>query len=359
MRHKSIVVVVLFALFLAPAFGAKISYDHVVKDVSTQLSSAVKADVKVAFVDFESESIQFSNRFIADVERTLINSDVIVLERSNLDALIKELEFQTSGLVADEQAVSIGHMVGAQMIIVGSARNMVSYYQVDIKLIDLETTLVRRHLTYDISYDTELRNIIMGERDAIGSQRIGVGLRAGMTVGFNKAHVDMIGEGVTPKEDSLFAQALSLAFSYTVIDTFKLQTELNFILNNGLEISGLGADKEAAVRYSTLDVPLLINWQFIQSPLTVGILTGGYFSLPISKLTVTNNHGGATLPLNGFLMGVIGGVNIGIPVGPGAIMVDVRYMHDFGSFTALHEGVIRGVAHRRALALSAGYTFQL
>jgi hypothetical protein len=138
------------------------------------------------------------------------------------------------------------------MIIAGSGRNETGSYHIDLQLVDLFTTLVRRHATYDLVLDTELRNILKGSSSSIGNQKNGVAVRLGYNFGFNKAHVDMVGEGFTGKEESMNAVAPALSFSYRVLETLRLQAELDFMIGNGITVSGMG--ETVSVRYSTLDI---------------------------------------------------------------------------------------------------------
>jgi len=362
-RAKVTAVLLLLTLIALPVSAGKVRYDDVVTDIAKTFSEALGKKSRVAFVSIESDSEAFSSRFVSDVENALINRDSIVLERSNLDAMIKELEFQTSGLVDDNAAVSIGHMLGADLIIAASAQNMVSYYRVDIKLIDLATTLVKRKLSYDVSYDSKLREILKGQSEAVGSQRIGIGVKYGMAFGFNKAHVDMVGSGVTPKEESLAAKAPSITLSYKIVDLLSIRSGLNFMIDNGIDISGLGAGSDAVVTYSSMDIPLLLSFTAIEKPVRVDIFAGGYLSLPLSQVSITTSVGGASLDMNGRVWGVSGGVAIGYSVGPGYIGLDVRYGYDFNSFTVTVDDGSgpeeMGLMHRQNLTASLGYTFML
>jgi len=194
-KKRGIILALLIIVICIPLFAAADKYEAALTEIVSSFAKVLGSDTPVAFVSVDSDSEGFAKRFISDVERGLVNSDVFVLDRSNIDAMMSELEFQTSGLVDEEQAVSIGHMLGAKMIISAKAYNMVSTYHVDIQLTDIETTLVKRHLIYDLKYDTNLMNILNGTSSNVGSQKIGIGARGGMAFEFNKAHEDMVGTG--------------------------------------------------------------------------------------------------------------------------------------------------------------------
>ena len=106
---KRIVIILIILAVCMPLIAATDSYDGAVKEIVESFAKVLGKNTTVAFVAMDADSEGFSQRFVFDIERNLVNRDVIVLDRSNIDAIVKELEFQTSGLVDDDQAVSIGH----------------------------------------------------------------------------------------------------------------------------------------------------------------------------------------------------------------------------------------------------------
>lgn len=370
------IIISLFMLLLVvclPLVAATTTYEAMLQDVTATISSVIKDKIKVSFVSVESEYEPFSKRLITDVEQRLINSDCIVLDRSNIDSIIAELEFQTSGLVDEDQSVSIGHMLGADMIIAASAKNMVSSLHVDIQLIDIETTLVKRHLTYDLKYDTQLKNIISGSTNAIGNQSIGIGLRFGSSIEFNKAHEDMIGTGgVRPAEKSPVGFVPTLSAFYRLNESFKVQAELSYFVNNGLSIIGFYDDYtgyilDIDISYSTLDIPVMLAFNFIQKPVSVDAFAGVYASIPVSTANISygiEGYGTLNGAVNvvGASFGVLGGFDVGMRMGPGNLLLDARFIYDFKPSKA--KGDIlgtteQGLIYRKGIVVSAGYMFEL
>ena len=363
MRKKSMLIILLTVSVLMPAF-AGINYGQCVTEAANLVAGGLKTTSKVAFVSMDSDSDSFSRKFISDVERALVNQDFIVLDRSNTDAMIKELEFQTSGMVDDREAVSIGHMLGADMIIAGRAKNMVSHYEVEIQLIELETSLLKRHGKYELEYDSQLRNIIRGATDAVGNQNIGVTIKIGSVFGFNKAHESMVnpGEGgIAPGERSRIAFAPSLAVYYRFMNVLKIQIGMDYIIGNGLHIDELGDTSWIDVEYDTIDIPLLLMWNFIQEPISADIYAGGYVSLPVGKTLITQNNGSASLDMKGPVFGVAAGATASYKLGPGHALIDFRFINDFGTMKAL-VGVPpewNEIMYRKSLIVSAGYSINL
>jgi len=62
-----------------------------------------------------------------------------VVDRRNLDAIRAEQQFQLSGEVDDETAVSIGHLIGAAFVIAGGISPWESAKHLRLRVLDVET----------------------------------------------------------------------------------------------------------------------------------------------------------------------------------------------------------------------------
>ena len=62
-----------------------------------------------------------------------------MLERARINEILKEQNFQMSGMVSDETAVSIGKMLGAQAIIVGDISGSGNTRRLVFRCLDVET----------------------------------------------------------------------------------------------------------------------------------------------------------------------------------------------------------------------------
>ena len=69
-----------------------------------------------------------------------VNSDKYdMVERARIDQIIQEQNFQLSGMVSDETAVSIGKFLGAQIIIVGGISGTGNTRRLVFRALDVET----------------------------------------------------------------------------------------------------------------------------------------------------------------------------------------------------------------------------
>lgn len=357
---KRSVIVLLLLLIALPLFAENTTYDKTVSDFSELLLPAVSGKV-VSFISLDSDSEEFTERFIYDVETVLINNDCTVVERRNVDSIIAELKFQTSGLVDDKSAASIGHMVGAEMVITGTARNMVDHYHVELRLLEVETGIVRRQKSYDLKYDSKLKAIMADKTSGVGTKRFSASTRLGVAFEFNRAHDDMVGEGVTPEEKSNNSFILAATAGIRILETLKLCVEADVYLNNGMTLTGMGYTM--AFSYKTVDLPVFLSWSFIEKPFEVSVYGGAYASFSISDASFKTNSGSANVNVDGHVFGVLAGLNLSKPLGVGAITLDARYIQDFGTLTLtgdFGEGTQDyGLCIRKGVVATIGYSFAL
>lgn len=332
-QTKRIISLFIILLIASSLFAASaVKYDQFINQATEFFGSYLSSDIKVTLVNVESEYPEFSEELLNDLEKKLINFGCTVLDRKNTDAIVAELEFQSSGLVDDREAVSIGHMLGADMIIVGKATNKGDYMKLELSLIDISTTLVVRKEDWNIKYDDTLLSLMKGEGDTVGNKLFSVGLKGGMMFASNTPHEDMIGTGVNPDVENGKPIVASLFFAVRPFGSLKIQTEVDLTWKNYLRISGMGIP-ETIIEYSSFEIPLILSYEAIKRPVSVEVYGGAYISMPLGDLKLTlTDIGSATIKLKGNTLGVVGGFTVGKDLGPGKLFADFRVMNDFDSF---------------------------
>ena len=332
-QPKRIISLLIILLIASSLFAASaVKYDQFINQATEFFGSYLSSDIKVTLVNVESEYPEFSEELLNDLEKKLINFGCTVLDRKNTDAIVAELEFQSSGLVDDREAVSIGHMLGADMIIVGKATNKGDYMKLELSLIDISTTLVVRKEDWNIKYDDTLLSLMKGEGDTVGNKLFSVGLKGGMMFASNTPHEDMIGTGVNPDVENGKPIVASLFFAVRPFGSLRIQTEVDLTWKNYLKISGMGLP-ETIIEYSSFEIPLILSYEAIKRPVSVEVYGGAYISMPLGDLKLTlTDVGSATIKLKGNTLGVVGGFTVGKDLGPGKLFADFRVMNDFDSF---------------------------
>jgi len=108
----------------------------------------------IAVIDFEANNIRKSDARALTQRLTteLIKVDeYIVVERSQVDKMLKEQKFQHSGCVNITCAVEVGNMLGAKYIVVGTISLFGQTYTLDARLVDVESSESIRSADYTSS----------------------------------------------------------------------------------------------------------------------------------------------------------------------------------------------------------------
>ncbi|MDR0721914.1 MAG: CsgG/HfaB family protein [Treponema sp.] len=104
----------------------------------------------LAVLSISAESKETASFVMEELEYQLVDSGLFTMvDRQALDSIRSEQHFHLSGDVSDASAVSVGNMLGANMVITGSISRMGSAQRVTIKALDVKTghivTMAREH----------------------------------------------------------------------------------------------------------------------------------------------------------------------------------------------------------------------
>jgi TolB-like protein len=114
--------------------------DRAIESAEQDIKTNLRPESVIAVFSCYSPSERLSEYIIEELSARLVNTRAFSLvERKFLDEVRKELKFQLSGEVSDESAQSIGKMLGAQYIIVGSFERSVNYWTLRTTTIGVET----------------------------------------------------------------------------------------------------------------------------------------------------------------------------------------------------------------------------
>ena len=117
----------------------------------------------IAVLQFDAENVSTSE---AKILTNRLNDELFnfgkftVIERAQIEPVLKEQGFQQSGCVSSECAVEAGKLLGVDQIVTGSIGKIGSYYTVSARMIDVQTGEVLKNSKRDISgsIDLILRN---------------------------------------------------------------------------------------------------------------------------------------------------------------------------------------------------------
>jgi hypothetical protein len=102
----------------------------------------VPAGSKVAIVYVTAADPDLVEYIAGELEFILVDQGLTVIDRSQLDRIRQEQEFQLSGEVDDNEAVSIGKLAGANVIITGSVTGTGSLRRLRLRALDTQSAQV-------------------------------------------------------------------------------------------------------------------------------------------------------------------------------------------------------------------------
>jgi hypothetical protein len=183
-----------------------------------------------------------------------------------------------------------------------------------------------------------------------------IGARAGALIGFHEIASEFRGQ-VGVSEKSLMNLNIAAYGAYAVMDRTSIQPELNFMISQGMERTSRGEIIKCV--YSSLDIPVLIKYAFLNDSARFGFQAGPHVSIPIGKLEISvPNDRPEEFPFDGITFGLTAGLFGGFPVGAGRIVGDVRIIIDLspGKVLVPNEGS-KDYFTRRGLVISVGYEY--
>lgn len=195
---------------------------------------------------------------------------------------------------------------------------------------------------------------------AVGAKGV-IGLPAGTTLEQKLGD----GEKMVPTANGGGAVFIryELPFALPLDSKLGVQLDVGFNANNGGAIENKDLKCKSTVSFNTLDIPLLITYRLpIGSLLDVRVGVGPNFGIVLGKMKQTVVLDGKKLDPVGesdvaskFLIGLMADVGVGLNLGPGALLVDVRFLTDFTKFAIGDKDNKLDLLTRRNLSFSVGY----
>ena len=148
-----------------------------------------------------------------------------------------------------------------------------------------------------------------------------------------------------------------------------VQLEFGLTANNGagMKVEMLGVEMTTTASYLSLDFPLLVTYDIPVGSIMITPMVGMNFSVPVGspKMTVTvdgeKESGQADgMKVTGFIPGIVAGVEVGIPAGPGSVTAGLSYVNDFTPVKVKYDGVDKkdDLLTRRNFNISLGYALK-
>jgi TolB-like protein len=119
----------------------RISLEEAIEKSALEISESFPAKTKIVVIKFDSLATELSEYIMEELNGMLIQQrKLTVIDRSNLELIAKEMNFQLSGSVSDESMLELGRMLGAQYIAVGSLEDANSAYRYRLYATNVESS---------------------------------------------------------------------------------------------------------------------------------------------------------------------------------------------------------------------------
>ncbi|MDR1249560.1 MAG: CsgG/HfaB family protein [Treponema sp.] len=111
--------------------------------ISDNTIETLPARARVAVLSIGSNNRTLSENAVNELEFNLVDArKFTIVDRARLDQIRREQNFQMSGDVSDDSAVSIGNMLGADIVIVGTINTTDSGGRITIRALDVQTAQI-------------------------------------------------------------------------------------------------------------------------------------------------------------------------------------------------------------------------
>jgi TolB-like protein len=358
--------------------------DAAIDRATSYLFERIPAGSKVVVFNFNASQPKLSNYIIDELTARIVNNAALtVVDRQNLEMLQKELNFQLSGEVSDETAVSVGKKLGAQSIISGSISPLGDIYRLQIRAIEVETAKIQGMQNINIMQDPILaaltgskfvqsqarylasqNNAASQNKDSWKLKRLYIGLRPGAALHF----YDTVGSMYDGQQAEMgasvdFAVQAAVQFS----QFFALQTEVT-VTGDSTHINATETvsdeygrplyayDTTYSYDSTSLVIPVLAKFTFKPGIFVVAGFGGIYFPIPLGETRYSDSYANTTgtgtiTPSVGFTAGG----SFGIKTGEGILFADIRYMMDFGATQFSGADFTADVYKRQIVSFGLGY----
>jgi len=118
--------------------------------------------IKIAVMDLDAKNVPKATAFaVSDLLRNDLyaSKKYTIVERSQMEKILKEQMFQQTGCVSTECAVEVGKILNATQMIVGSISTLGLEYSITIRVVDVETTETKFSATLSCKYEAEFKNV--------------------------------------------------------------------------------------------------------------------------------------------------------------------------------------------------------
>jgi hypothetical protein len=128
--------------------------------IVSDISGAISGQMNVAVADFTGKNVSEADAsIVADFLRTeLVNTRAFnVMDRNNMETILAEQKFQSSGCTEQQCAVQMGKLLNVKRMFVGSLSKLLDTYYITVNIVDVETGKILTSIDKSARSSKELR----------------------------------------------------------------------------------------------------------------------------------------------------------------------------------------------------------
>ncbi|MFA5859019.1 MAG: CsgG/HfaB family protein [Elusimicrobiota bacterium] len=98
--------------------------------------------INIAVSEFAGRNVSdMDSAMVSDFVREIISQDkrYVLVERGNMQKILAEQQFQSTGCTSSECAVKIGRLLNVKKIVIGSLGKLENVYHIQLSVVDVET----------------------------------------------------------------------------------------------------------------------------------------------------------------------------------------------------------------------------
>jgi hypothetical protein len=160
-----VLIAVIMIIFVSCASTGRsgsnaLSLHEAIEQAAEQIASDLPPGSRVAVIAFESSNDSISAHILEEIAGALFDRKIEVADRQSLEHVMAELDFQMSGYVSDESALSIGRFLGAELVITGQLRYLGKTYRFQVNAVNVEDATRGSVIRLDVRNDRAMQNLM-------------------------------------------------------------------------------------------------------------------------------------------------------------------------------------------------------
>jgi tetratricopeptide (TPR) repeat protein/predicted small secreted protein len=163
LRFLTALIIALAALASCATTGGNgdgISLAEAIEQSAEKIAADLPAGSRVVITAWESPSAGLSDHIMEELSGALVDRQIEVADRQNLEYVYRELNLQMSGVVDDESARSIGKFLGADLVITGQLTELGGPYRYRASAIHVESATRDSVTRLDVKGDAAMRRMV-------------------------------------------------------------------------------------------------------------------------------------------------------------------------------------------------------